>query len=112
MINEDAVFWRIETRFCFWCVVLQEILLLRPIKAFTWSTCMLEPTLLKSSVKLSSDAFFSFCLFDLFSLFPYDVVKSFAAIEKIFFLSFGEIVICILTNVVLLISFLRVIKGC
>ncbi|XP_058744339.1 uncharacterized protein LOC131616915 [Vicia villosa] len=31
-----------------------EMLLLRQIKVFTWSTCMQEPTLLKSSLKLSS----------------------------------------------------------
>jgi len=49
-------------------LVLQEIRLLRPIKAVTWSTCMLELIPLKSSTKLSSEASFSFCLCDLSSM--------------------------------------------
>ncbi|KAL5052970.1 hypothetical protein RYX36_033652 [Vicia faba] len=42
-----------------WCVVLHKMLLLRLIMAFTWFTCMPEPTILESSLKLSSEAFFS-----------------------------------------------------
>jgi len=41
-------------------LVLQEIRLLRLIKVVTWSTCMLGPTPLKSSTKLSSEASFFF----------------------------------------------------